>query len=108
MNVLIADHSLAIRLAAFFGIFVLMAAWELLAPRRAPRTAKGRRWRTNLSLTVLDSLAGRIVFFIPGVGLAQPARGHDGMVIGMANFRDPGELTLPKLLALPFTAWRKF
>ncbi|MEK7802477.1 MAG: sterol desaturase family protein, partial [Pseudomonadota bacterium] len=33
---------------------------------------------------------------------AQPVNGHIGMNIGLANFRDPAELTLPKLLTLPF------
>ncbi|UCG67286.1 MAG: sterol desaturase family protein [Deltaproteobacteria bacterium] len=32
----------------------------------------------------------------------QPAAGHDGMVIGHAQFRDARRLTLPWLLALPF------
>ena len=34
----------------------------------------------------------------------QPLKGHDEMAIGLANYRDPGRLTLPHLLALPFTA----
>jgi sterol desaturase/sphingolipid hydroxylase (fatty acid hydroxylase superfamily) len=34
----------------------------------------------------------------------QPVKGHDEMVIGLANYRDPGRLTLPHLLALPITA----
>ena len=38
----------------------------------------------------------------------QPTAGHDQMVIGLANFRDPKRLSLPKLLTLPFTAWKKF
>jgi len=33
---------------------------------------------------------------------AQPAAGHEGMTIGLSHFRDPGELTLPRLLVLPF------
>jgi len=33
----------------------------------------------------------------------QPERGHDGMVIGLANFRDPSRLSLLHLLAMPFT-----
>ena len=33
---------------------------------------------------------------------AQPVRGHTGMKIGLANFRDPKRLTLPWLLAIPF------
>ena len=34
---------------------------------------------------------------------APPAAGHEGMTIGLSHFRNPGELTLPRLLILPFT-----
>ena len=33
----------------------------------------------------------------------QPERGHEGMTIGLANFRDPSRLGLVQLLTLPFT-----
>ena len=32
----------------------------------------------------------------------QPSQGHDGMTIGLSQFRDPKKLTLPWLLVLPF------
>ena len=32
----------------------------------------------------------------------QPEKGHDGMTIGLSQFRDPRKLTLPWLLVLPF------
>jgi sterol desaturase/sphingolipid hydroxylase (fatty acid hydroxylase superfamily) len=32
----------------------------------------------------------------------QPIKGHAGMTIGLAQFREPKKLTLPWLLALPF------
>ncbi len=32
----------------------------------------------------------------------QPSRGHEGMTIGLNQFRDPSRLTLPWILALPF------
>ncbi len=32
----------------------------------------------------------------------QPSRGHEGMTIGLNQFRDPSRLTLPWMLALPF------
>lgn len=32
----------------------------------------------------------------------QPAAGHEGMTIGLAQFRDPKRLTLPWMIALPF------
>ncbi len=37
-----------------------------------------------------------------GTYKAQPERGHDGITIGLSQFRDPGRLTLPRLLVLPF------
>jgi sterol desaturase/sphingolipid hydroxylase (fatty acid hydroxylase superfamily) len=39
-----------------------------------------------------------------GTYRAQPVRGHEGMTIGLANYRDPRRLTLPHLLAMPFLA----
>jgi sterol desaturase/sphingolipid hydroxylase (fatty acid hydroxylase superfamily) len=32
----------------------------------------------------------------------QPEKGHEDMTIGLSQFRDPGGLTLPRLLILPF------
>lgn len=37
-----------------------------------------------------------------GTYCAQPAHGHEGMAIGLKQFRDPKRLTLPWMLALPF------
>jgi sterol desaturase/sphingolipid hydroxylase (fatty acid hydroxylase superfamily) len=34
----------------------------------------------------------------------QPEKGHEGMTIGLANFRDPSRLSLLRLMILPFTA----
>jgi len=39
-----------------------------------------------------------------GTYRAQPAAGHDGMTIGLAELRDPARLTLPWMLALPVVA----
>ena len=38
-----------------------------------------------------------------GTYRAQPVMGHDGMTIGLSQFRDAAKLTLPHLLILPFT-----
>jgi len=37
-----------------------------------------------------------------GTYRAQPAAGHEGMTIGLSQFRDPKRLSLPWMLALPF------
>ncbi len=59
-----------IRLAVFAGIFVTMAAWEILAPRRKLAVRWTRRWVTNLSLIGVDALAVRVVLPIVAVGVA--------------------------------------
>jgi len=59
-----------VRLAFFIGSLLIVAIWELIAPRRQLTVSKPRRWFTNLSLVVLNTLAVR--FFLPvlPVGLA--------------------------------------
>lgn len=37
-----------------------------------------------------------------GTYLDQPAKGHQGMIIGLENFRDAAWQTIPRLLAMPF------
>ena len=37
-----------------------------------------------------------------GTYRAQPSLGHDGIIIGLNQFRDPARLTLPWIIALPF------
>ncbi|HIJ37056.1 MAG TPA: sterol desaturase family protein, partial [Deltaproteobacteria bacterium] len=38
-----------------------------------------------------------------GTYKAQPTDGHEGMTIGLRQFREASDLTLPRLLLLPFT-----
>lgn len=64
------EHEAQIRLACFGGVFLLMALWELAAPRRPSLPAKGRRWLANLGLVVVDTLAVRLVFPLAAVGMA--------------------------------------
>jgi sterol desaturase/sphingolipid hydroxylase (fatty acid hydroxylase superfamily) len=68
--VLILNHQFVVRLAAFFGIFLIMAIWEVFAPRRVLRTAKVIRWFDNFSLTFLNSLVSRLLFPLLAAGLA--------------------------------------
>ncbi|MDZ4253602.1 MAG: sterol desaturase family protein [Sulfuritalea sp.] len=60
----------AIRLAAFFGIFALMATWEAAAPRRVRLHSRRQRWTANLGLVVLNSVLLRLVFPLAAVGFA--------------------------------------
>lgn len=68
------EYEMAIRLGFFFGIFILMAGWEVYAPKRQLTVSKMLRWRNNLALTLLNSLILRWVFPMAGIGMATYAQ----------------------------------
>src|SRR6266567_1518151 len=61
---------ISIRLAAFAGVFVLMAGWELLAPRRHQTAERPLRWSSNLGVVVLDTILVRILVPTTAVAIA--------------------------------------
>jgi len=61
---------LAIRLAAFAGVFSAMALWELLAPRRPLAVGRSPRWPSNLGILVADVLAVRLLLPTAAAGVA--------------------------------------
>jgi sterol desaturase/sphingolipid hydroxylase (fatty acid hydroxylase superfamily) len=63
-------HEPLIRLAAFAGVLAAMAAWEVVAPRRAQRLPRRTRWPGNIGIVVLDTLLVRLLFPTTAVGLA--------------------------------------
>jgi len=70
------DNEVQVRLAFFFGIFAVMAVWEMLAPRRELTVSKTVRWLNNLGLVFLNSLVLRLVFPAAAVGVAAVAQKH--------------------------------
>jgi sterol desaturase/sphingolipid hydroxylase (fatty acid hydroxylase superfamily) len=64
------DHEPAIRIGFFVGVFAIVALWETVSPRRAPKLARGRRWPGNLGLVVLNTLLLRLLFPLAAVGVA--------------------------------------
>jgi sterol desaturase/sphingolipid hydroxylase (fatty acid hydroxylase superfamily) len=66
----------AIRLGFFSGVLVLMAVWEMLAPRRRLTTAKPIRWFSNLGLVALNTLTVRFLVPLGAVGVALAAEEH--------------------------------
>ena len=63
----------AIRLSAFAGVLLLVAIWEVIAPRRPLADNKRRRWITNLTMVVINTVAVRLLFPILPVALADIA-----------------------------------
>lgn len=59
-----------IRLGFFFAVFVTMAVWEALLPRRTRLVRRWIRWPSNLAVTGLNNLLLRGVFPTTAVGLA--------------------------------------
>jgi len=83
METFLLGHEPAVRLGVFIGIFAIIAAWELAAPRRTLRESKALRWTHNLALTVLDSVLVRAALPLAAVGVAALAA-ERGM--GLLNF----------------------
>ncbi len=63
-----------IRLSVFAGVLLLVALWEIIAPRRPLQDNRNRRWAINLSLVVIDTAAVRLLFPILPVALAHAAQ----------------------------------
>ncbi|EFO32902.1 fatty acid hydroxylase [Roseibium sp. TrichSKD4] len=59
-----------VRLAVFLGVLVLMAIWEVAAPRRRIEIPRVIRWTNNLGVVIVDTVLVRLVYPIAAVGLA--------------------------------------
>ncbi|MCU7906741.1 MAG: sterol desaturase family protein [Candidatus Thiodiazotropha sp. (ex Epidulcina cf. delphinae)] len=70
MTDFILTYETAIRLSAFFGVFTLMALWEIAAPRRRLLFSRLQRWTGNLGIVILNSLLLRLLFPAAAVGMA--------------------------------------
>jgi sterol desaturase/sphingolipid hydroxylase (fatty acid hydroxylase superfamily) len=100
----VQTHEAAIRLGAFIGIFVVMALWELAAPRRALTVSKAMRWGNNLALVALNTLVLRLIFPAAAVGVAAFAAAG-GMGLLHIYPLPPLPALLLAVVALDFVIW---
>lgn len=70
INAFIIKYEVTIRLGFFFGVFLIMAVWEWLLPRRQLLLPKMLRWSNNILLVFLNSLILRVLFPAAAVGMA--------------------------------------
>jgi sterol desaturase/sphingolipid hydroxylase (fatty acid hydroxylase superfamily) len=70
INDFVMANEMPIRLGFFFGVFAVMALWEMLSPRRRLQTSKAVRWANNLGLVFFNSFVLRLVFPAAAVGMA--------------------------------------
>ncbi|MBW1799102.1 MAG: sterol desaturase family protein [Deltaproteobacteria bacterium] len=66
----IESNEAAIRLAFFVGIFIAVALFELVLPRRPLTTSKGKRWFANIGIVIINTVVLRLIFPAGAVGLA--------------------------------------
>jgi len=67
---MLIENETIIRLFCFLSIFVLMALWEVNAPRRPLSTSKSKRWFCNIGIVVINTLLLRGIFSVAAVGVA--------------------------------------
>src|SRR2546423_5464490 len=65
-----ANTELVIRVGAALCVFLALALWEVLAPRRAMSIGRAGRWPSNLGILVLDALLVRLLIPVAAVGVA--------------------------------------
>ena len=74
MTDLILANEPLIRIAIFLGVLLVMALWEVAAPRRRREIPRLIRWSNNLGIVVIDTLLVRLTFPVVAVGLALVAQ----------------------------------
>jgi len=70
MKEFILTNEAAIRATSFLGIFIVIALWELVGPRRKLSVSKLLRWINNLGIVFFNTLLLRFLAPLMAVGLA--------------------------------------
>ena len=101
---IVLENEPAIRLGFFLGVFAVIAAWEVFAPRRALTVSKALRWASNLGLVVLNTVLLRLLFPLAAVGLAAfSAQNGWGL---LNHFEVPFWMAVPlAVIAMDFVIW---
>ncbi len=73
---ILPKNEITIRLAFFFGALMLFAIWELIAPKRKLMVSKIKRWSSNISIIVINSILIRLLFPAALIGAAYYALQH--------------------------------
>ncbi len=101
------QNEVAIRLSIFLGLFVVFAALEGAAPRLARRLPRQGRWRTNLAITVINTLALRaLAVALPflAIGAAVDADRHGWGLFNQVQWPMWAEVLLAVLI-FDFAIW---
>lgn len=94
----ILQHEAGIRLGFFFGVLILVALGEGVAPRRPLQVSKALRWVHNLGLVFLNTLLLRLLFPAAAVGLAAFAQAKGWGVLPLLSLPYPLTVILAVVL----------
>jgi sterol desaturase/sphingolipid hydroxylase (fatty acid hydroxylase superfamily) len=83
------QHEAYIRLGFFFGVLLVMALWELAAPRKQLTVSKSVRWLSNLSITFLNTFLVRVVIGLMGIKIAYIAADHNWGILSAFDMPEP-------------------
>ncbi|NNJ95437.1 MAG: sterol desaturase family protein [Halobacteria archaeon] len=86
MDDFIFNNEAVIRLGFFFGVFAVMAVWEVVTPRRSLTQSKGRRWLNNIVLVVLNTVLLRVLFPTAAIGVALTAQQQQWGVLNQLDW----------------------
>lgn len=101
------ENEAILRIAVFLGLFALFASAETLAPRKSRTCKRRRRWLTNLTISVLNTLALRaLALGLPllAVGAALDAGRHGWGLFNLLGWPAWVEVALAVLI-LDFAIW---
>jgi sterol desaturase/sphingolipid hydroxylase (fatty acid hydroxylase superfamily) len=66
----VLESDAPLRLAIFLAVFSIMAAWEVIAPRRQLGASKRQRWMANFAILITNTVLVRAIFPTAAVGIA--------------------------------------
>lgn len=102
-QIVLANEPL-IRMGFFFGVFALVALWELASPRRVLKLSRKQRWTANLGIVLLNTVIVRLLFPAAAVGMAALSVEKGWGLLN--NFDVPFWLAVPlAVVAMDFIIW---
>jgi sterol desaturase/sphingolipid hydroxylase (fatty acid hydroxylase superfamily) len=108
MDNFLGPNDTAVRLGVFAGIFLLMALVELALPKRTLIVSKGRRWLTNVGISVVASVLLRLMaaLAVPVAAVAAAFYAQENGIGLLNNVAWPEWVKIVlALVALDLTIW---
>ncbi len=100
----ILENEPVIRLSFFFGVLLLIALWEIAAPRRALSMSKPVRWVSNLGIVALNTVVLRLLFPLAAVAFAAVAAENGWGLLNLIEIHPLLALVIA-IVVLDFFIW---